>query len=212
MHLNERERAGRKASTFFDDLWQHGDPWELETSDFEQARYAHKLSMVQSRRYERVLEIGCGAGQFTRLIAPLAEQIVALDVSTAAIDRARKTGLDRNIDYRAVNVMEYDVGAEGPWDLIILSETIYYLGWLYSFFDVAWLAAQLYQASTLSGRLLLANTAAELDDYLVRPWVIRTYRDLFLNVGYELESESVFGGTKNNVELEVLVSLFQKIP
>ena len=35
--------------------------------------------------------------------------------------------------------MEYDVKAEGPWDLVVFSETIYCLGWLYPLFDVGWL-------------------------------------------------------------------------
>ena len=43
--------------------------------------------------------------------------------------------------------MDYDQQAEGPWDLVVMSETICYLGWLYSLFDVAWLACQLFAVS-----------------------------------------------------------------
>ena len=105
--------------------------------------------------------------------------------------------------------MEYDPAEEGPWDLVVLSETIYYLGWLYSFFDVAWLSFQLFSATRHGGRLLLANTFGGVEDYLLRPWVVRTYRDLFLNVGYRLESEEVFRGVKSGADIEVLFSLFE---
>jgi hypothetical protein len=44
------------------------------------------------------------------------------------------------------------------------------------------------------------------------PWLIRTYRDLFRNVGYQLEAEEIFQGTKNGVDFEVLISLFAKGP
>jgi hypothetical protein len=105
------------------------------------------------------------------------------------------------------NIMEYDFGSEGPWDLIVLSETIYYLGWLYPFFDVAWLAHELQAATTEGGSVLLANSSGETNDYLIRPWVIRTYHDLFLNVGFEIEREEVFRGTKHGVDYEVLMAL-----
>jgi hypothetical protein len=116
------------------------------------------------------------------------------------------------VDFRVANIMDYDVRADGPWDLIVLSETIYYLGWLYPFFDVGWLAAELFGATRDGGRLLMANTSGGVEDYLLRPWLIRTYRDLFLNVGYQLEAEEIFHGSKNGLNLEVLISLFGKLP
>jgi hypothetical protein len=108
--------------------------------------------------------------------------------------------------------MDYDPCLEGPWDLVVLSETIYYLGWLYPFFDVGWLAQRLYAATRGGGRLLLANTQGECEDLLLLPWLIRTYRDLFMNVGFRIEAEEVFCGCKNGVLLEVLISLMVRPP
>ena len=56
----------------------------------------------------------------------------------------------------------------------------------------------------------MANTFGGVEDYLLRPWVIRTYRDLFLNVGYRLEAEEIFRGSKDGAALETLISLFAK--
>jgi predicted TPR repeat methyltransferase len=204
-------RRHQKARHFFDDLWKQGDPWELETAQFERQRYEQQLRLIADRHYPRALEIGCGAGEFTRPLSKLANRVVALDVAPAAIARAHeRCSRSPAIDFRVANVMEYDPTTEGPWDLVILSETIYYLGWLYSFFDVAWLASQLFAATRVGGRLLLANTEGCVDDYLVRPWLIRTYRDLFVNVGYKVATEEIYRGTKHGVELEVLMSLFTK--
>jgi hypothetical protein len=60
------------------------------------------------------------------------------------------------------------------------------------------------------GRFLLANTFGETVGYLLRPWLICTYRDLFLNVGFQREHEEVFRGTKNGVQLEALITLLQR--
>lgn len=209
--MAERRLIDEKARTFFEELWKQGDPWELESSEFEQAKYARQLRIVNDRRYTRVLEIGCGAGHFTRLLASTADRVVGLDVAPTAIGRAQaimsKPGV---VDFRVANIMDYEPRADGPWDLIVMSETIYYLGWLYPFFDVAWLAAELFAATHTGGRLLMSNTQDGVEDHLMHPSLIRTYRDLFLNVGYSLEAEEVFRGRKNGVDLEVLVSLFVK--
>ena len=212
--MTERRLSGRKAEEFFEDLWKRGDPWELETAAFEQARYARQLRILEGRRYPRTLEIGCGAGAFTLLLTRIADRVLAIDVSPAAITRAQRVQdlSPGRAEFRAANVMEYDPAAEGAWDLVVLSETIYYLGWLYSFFDIGWLSFQLYTATSDGGRLLLANTFGGGDDYLLRPWVIRTYRDLFVNVGYRIESEEIFRGVKSGTDIEVLISLFTKSP
>jgi hypothetical protein len=58
------------------------------------------------------------------------------------------------------------------------------------------------------GRLLLANTYGSEKDWLMRPWLIDTYRDLFRNVGFRLESESLFEGIKDDCPMRVTMSLW----
>ncbi len=211
--MTERARIGQQAREFCDDLWQRGDFWDFEGSEYERARCARLLTILDRRRYARALEIGCGAGYFTRLLAGIADQIVAFDIAPAAIARARTLGADlRHVEFRVANAMDYEWRADGPWDLVVCSDTICYLGWLYAFFDVAWFAAELFAATRNGGRLLLANTMDEVEDKLLLPYLIRTYRDLFLNVGFRLETEEIFRGTKNGVEFEILISLFVKAP
>jgi len=201
----------RTARDFFERLWTQGDPWELESSEFEQQRLARLLATLDGRRYQRALEIGCGRGAFTRHLARIADHIVALDIAPTAITAARTIAVGPGIaDFRLANIMQYDVRAEGPWDLVVMSETIYYLGWLYPFFDLGWLASELFAATGPGGRLLLANTEGGCEDALLLPWLIRTYRDLFVNVGYDVESEELFGGIKHGVDMKVLISLLAK--
>jgi len=210
--VKERELNGEQAQAFFDDLWRPGGLWGRECSNFSQATCARELALLEGRRYRRALEVGCGAGFFTRLAAGLADRTVALDLSEVAIARARAAGAPGPVDYRVANVMEYDPVTEGPWDLVVMNETVYYLGWLYSFFEVGWLASQLFEATRGGGRLLMANTFSLSQDYLHRTWLIWTYRDLFRNVGYRLEAEEVARGREDRTNFEVLISLFTKEP
>jgi predicted TPR repeat methyltransferase len=205
-----RRERDAQAKAFFDDLWWRGDFWRLESSEFEHAWLARLFAAVADRYYGRALDIGCGIGTLTRQLASLAEEVLGLDVSQAAIERARRESPDRRVDFRQANVMDYDLRSEGPWDLVVIAETVYYLGWRDTFFDVAYFANAVFEATATGGRLLLANTFGQPDDWLVRPWIIRTYRDLFGNVGYRLEHEFVHTGTKDRQETEVLITLFEK--
>lgn len=210
--MTDDRHAHETARSFFEELWQRGDPWQLEVSPLEQARYARALATLKDRRYGSALELGCAAGAFTRMLAPLADRVVAVDISSTAIARARATAAadHSHIEFAVANIMDFDLHREGPWDLVIMSETIYYLGWLYPFCDVAWLAAELFAATRDRARLLLVNTLSGVEDGLIRPWLVRTYRDLFRNVGFIIEHEELFEGTKDGVTVQVLISLFTK--
>jgi SAM-dependent methyltransferase len=213
--MNERHLISDKMRAHYETVWQAGDAWDFETSEFEQARYAHQLGFLAGQRYERALEIGCGSGCFTRRLAGIADRVVALDIAEAAIERARVQAADAGpgtVEFRVADAMHYDLQAEGPWNLVILSETMYCLGWLYPFFDIAWFACQLFNATSAGGRLLLTNTYGQKEkDWLLQPWIIDTYRDLFRNVGYRLEREEIFRGTKAGVDFSVLLTLFHKV-
>ena len=208
----DRADADRRAAAYFSELWRGGDPWDLETSPFEQAKYDAQLALIDAgaRRYGRALEIGCAAGAFTRRLAERCDSVVALDIAEPAIALARARTRTTNIDYRVGNIMQWDAELDGHWDLVVLAETVCYLGWLYPFFDVAWLAHRLHEGTRPGGRLLLANTCGGVDDYLLRPWIIRTYHDLFRNAGFAVQHDTVFRGVKNGAGIEALITLAER--
>ena len=146
-----------------------------------------------------------------QLVEAVCHYIMAIDVAPSAIARPQAAGASPGrIDFCIENIMDHDFIGNRPWDLIVMNETIYYLGWLYSFFDVAWMANELYRATQPGGTFLIANTFGEISDYLIRPWIIRTYRDLFVNAGYVVKTEDTFCGKKDNVMLETLMTVFVK--
>src|SRR5687768_675336 len=67
--ITKHDNAHAEARRFFDDLWSRGDPWALEMSPYEDHRYRLLLDSLSDRHYDKVLEIGCGAGAFTRRLA-----------------------------------------------------------------------------------------------------------------------------------------------
>ena len=210
------EQRHRTIRDHYEKVWSAGDAWSFDTSPYEAARFAALMAVLADRRHGRAVEIGCGAGAFTEHLRGVADHLLALDVAEAAIARARERcarAIPGNaVDFVAANAMEYDFEATGPWDLVVLVETIYCLGWLYPFFDIGLFAMELAAALAPGGRLLLSNTFGAERDWLMRPCLINTYRDLFRNVGLELERETTFTGIKDGEEFRVLVSLFRRQP
>ena len=212
--MGNREDAHREAERFFEEHWKKEDAWAFDSSPWEKARFDRLLAVVGDRRYPRVLELGCGAGHFTQRLLPLADSLLGLDISSTAIEKARARLLaspqSGRAELRVANVMETDLRTLGAFDLVILTETVYYLGWLYPFFSVAWLARDLYEATRPGGRLLLANTLGEIGDALLLPWIVKGYHDVFRNAGFETEREESLRGEKDGVAMEVLISLLRR--
>lgn len=146
-------------SDWFETLFsERGDPWEFETSPYEAAKYDHTLSALPRERYADALEVGCANGVLTARLAPRCDRLLAVDVSDTALAaaRARCAGLPQVAFER--RRMPDDM-PEGTFDLILLSEVVYYL----DRGDIARLARWLGGATRSRGHLLLVHWTGETD-------------------------------------------------
>ena len=76
---------------------------------------------------DRALEIGCGTGTFTRLLATKANHVVATDLSSAMIRIARQRSTHyQNIEYSVADVMGMDLPSS-QFDCIVLIATLHHL-------------------------------------------------------------------------------------
>ena len=118
-----RERLDRE---YFETLYgQSPDPWGFETSPYEREKYERTLGVLQGQRYQRALEVGCSIGVFTTMLAPLCDELLAVDVSEKAVAAAR----DRLTSFPHVGVERRRLPEdtpEGQFDLVVASEVLYY--------------------------------------------------------------------------------------
>ena len=85
------------------------------TRDLDQAVLRKLLS---GRNLKRALEIGCGTGKNTPLLASIAEKVVALDFSPGMIARARLKLSLSNVDFQIADINEEWPCANASFDLI----------------------------------------------------------------------------------------------
>ncbi|MCB9450805.1 MAG: class I SAM-dependent methyltransferase [Anaerolineaceae bacterium] len=75
----------------------------------------------------QALEIGCGKGAFSRLLADRAEHVVAIDLSGEMLGFAQAASAAyTNIDYRQCDVLEWDIPRES-FDCIATIATLHHL-------------------------------------------------------------------------------------
>jgi SAM-dependent methyltransferase len=102
------------------------DPWGYATSAYERRKYAATLDALPRGRFRRVFEPGCSIGVLTRMLARRSGRLLAADISEASLERARARCRDmRNISFRRLPIPVR--WPEGTFDLIVLSEVLYYL-------------------------------------------------------------------------------------
>jgi len=118
---------GSVRATRFDELYRRSiDPWHFRTCAYERGKYAATLAALPAERYRRALEIGCSIGELTCLLSKRANETIGLDISRVAIDEARRS-------HAREPGLEFMVGEvprdwpSGRFDLIVLSEVLYFL-------------------------------------------------------------------------------------
>lgn len=105
---------------------RRADPWRVTTRWYERRKRALTVASLPRERYGRVLEVGCSIGVLTGDLAPAADRLLALDVSSVAVQAAR----ERLANLPHVTVEQSDAAADypsGTFDLVVLSEVGYYL-------------------------------------------------------------------------------------
>ena len=135
------------------------DPWSYVTG-YEQFKYEQTLALVQPGRIPRALELACAEGRFTRQLAPRVDELLAMDISTVALERARAACVGfSNVQFGQLDLVTDQIPS--GFDLITCCEVLYYLGSEEALLAVG---AKLRGALAPGGRLVLAHTNVTVDD------------------------------------------------
>lgn len=144
---------------YFESMFQGTqDPWNLETSAYEKAKHDHTVRALSGGNYRRALEVGCARGMLTSLLAPAVSSLLAIDVSGTALRAARKRCAS-NPHVMFANMQFPARTPEVAFDLVVLSEVVYY--WDDADIKAApvWLADHL----LLGGTIILVHWLGETD-------------------------------------------------
>ncbi|WP_419758196.1 class I SAM-dependent DNA methyltransferase [Acidisoma sp.] len=128
------------------------DPWQFKTSAYEAAKYEATVAAIADRRYRSALEVGCSLGVLSQRVAPLCDAFLGLDIAEAPLVEARQRCRDLphvRFERKAIP----DMWPEEGFDLILLSEVLYFL----SPEDITATAAHVRRSLRPEGTVLLVN-------------------------------------------------------
>ena len=100
------------------------DPWGLQYSPFAMQRYLGLIEIIsQVAPCNAILDVGCGEGVFTKYLTGFAQEVVGIDVSPTAIERAKERAPRASFHCVALE----DFHAERRFDLVVAVEMLYYV-------------------------------------------------------------------------------------
>jgi protein-L-isoaspartate O-methyltransferase len=118
-------RKGNKA--WFEYIYsKRYNPWNNDTDIYHLAQYQCTLNSLPRSHYDNVLEIGCSVGVFTSMIAERANTVHGIDISSQAIERARKRCKHlSHVSFEATDLLKFE--SHRQYDLICAAEVLYFM-------------------------------------------------------------------------------------
>ena len=147
--------------SYFDGVYADTpDPWGFTDRWYEERKRAVTLAALPERRYAKAFEPGCSIGVLTRQLADRCDELLATDVSAAALSVA--TGRLSDVAHVRLEHRALPAGwPDGQFDLVVLSELLYYL----SDDDLHAVAARAVAAVAPGGTLLAVHWRHQVADY-----------------------------------------------
>lgn len=104
-------------------IWGWGSPAGKVRADRRASYFIQHGGVTAGNK---VLEIGCGTGEFTKRIAKTGAYITAIDISPDLLEIAKKTIPDVNVSFHIQNAEKFDF-EDGSFDVVIGSSILHHL-------------------------------------------------------------------------------------
>ncbi len=144
---------------YYEELWREL-PDELAPPDFERRR---RFLLSAAVAGQRALDLGCGTGDFTAVLAEAGARVIGCDVARAAVERARTR--HPGLDFRLAPIDGPLPLADNSFELVWASEVIEHVAdtarWLSEVRRVLAPRGRLLITTPSHGRLRLATAGIE---------------------------------------------------
>ena len=168
---NTTAATRKDAASYFDALYSgNSDPWQYQTRWYEQRKRDMCLAVLPQAHYSNAIELGCGNGVFSELLAQRCRTLLSIDGNNKAVHLAQQRlantphvkvmqGIIPSVLLNLTEVFEQTYPSSElsssvpthtpPFDLIVISEILYYLSPEDIDTVIAWVRQNLAKGGTL---------------------------------------------------------------
>lgn len=114
-------------SQYFDAMYEESDdPWDYANRWYEKRKRQICMSVLPKMSFTHILEIGCANGFLSELLAERCQKLLCIDANPKAIQLAKLRLEDEpHVEFSQQRIPNQF--PEGLFDLIVVSEILYYL-------------------------------------------------------------------------------------
>ena len=218
------------SETYFDALYSDNtDPWEYQTRWYEKRKRDMCLAVLPQAQYGNAIELGCGNGVFSELLARRCQDLVSIDGNNNAVQLAKQrlAGLShvkviQGIIPSALLTLEEMLLAtyslsngrlpnKLTFDLIVISEILYYL----SPKDVDTVIAWIKQNLAIDGTLICCHWRYPIDGFdMTGETVHQRLHQAFNEAANEDEKgqQATFMHQSKLIDTDFLLDVWQRSP
>ncbi len=110
---------------------ERDDPWASGNARYSYQRWKYESLMAAlppGRRFQRVLDLGCGIGAMSLALTRVSGDVLGLDIAETALQQARRRiGVRPDLRFAQGDLSSLDPAKGHQFDLIVIADTLYYL-------------------------------------------------------------------------------------
>lgn len=211
------------SDSYFNELYNdNADPWQYQTRWYEERKRNTCLALLPQPHYERAIELGCGNGVLSELLAHRCQDLISIDGNHQAVKLAKERlaalpharviqgivpdklfSLKELLEQRKPLSENTSIN-QPPFDLIVISEILYYLS--SSDIDVVinWALHNL----ALNGTLLCCHWRYAIDGFaMTGESVHQRLHQVFTNNN---ENQYAFNHQSQMIDSDFLLDIWQR--
>lgn len=224
------------SETYFDALYSDNtDPWHYQTRWYEKRKRDMCLAVLPQNQYDNAIELGCGNGVFSELLARRCQALVSIDGNQQAVALAKRRlaksfhvkviqgviphtlSTLSNILLDAYPLENHILTHQSSFDLIVISEILYYL----SPADIDTVITWIQQNLAIGGTLLCCHWRYPIDGFEMTGETVhqRLYQafdlsnPVFSNKALSAKKQQVgFSHQSKLVDTDFLLDVWQNAP
>lgn len=165
--IDTEHQTAAYSETYFDALYNdNSDPWQYQTRWYEKRKRDICLAVLPQANYVSAIELGCGNGVFSELLAERCLSLLSIDGNQKAVELAKQR-LANDSSIKVIQGVIPQALADGvtdknqTYDLIVISEILYYL----PVTDIDRVITWIKQSLTTGGTLLCCHWRYNIDGF-----------------------------------------------